>query len=170
MTITDELFVRAPTPLCFRIAADVERWPRLLPHYRFVRFQDKRGFGWGRVEMAAWRDFGAGARYPTWWVSDMTSDAAEPAVYYRHVRGVTRGMDVKWAFEPTPAGTLVRITHAWSGPDWPVIGGLAWRLVIAPHFVSAIARRTLRGVGAEAERLAVRPATKPGTARETHRV
>jgi hypothetical protein len=152
LTIVDELFMRAPAPICFRVAADVERWPEILPHYRRVRFQDRRGFGEGRVEMAAWRDFGGPARYPTWWVSEMSCDAAEPAVFYRHVQGVTTGMNVKWSFQPADDGTLVRITHAWSGPAWPLIGGIAWRLVIAPHFVSAIASRTLRGVAAEAER------------------
>jgi hypothetical protein len=154
MTTTDELFMRAPADVCFRVAADVERWPEILPHYRWVRFLDKRAFGVGRVEMAAWRDFGGAARYPTWWVSEMSADAAEPAVFYKHVRGITRGMDVKWAFEHRDGGTLVRITHAWEGPAWPLIGRIAWRHVIGPHFVSAIAGRTLRGVATEAERRA----------------
>jgi ribosome-associated toxin RatA of RatAB toxin-antitoxin module len=154
MTILDERFMRAPPDVCFHVAADVERWPDILPHYRRVRFQERRAFGSGRVEMAAWRDFGGPVRYPTWWVSDMRADAAEPAVHYRHVDGITRGMDVKWMFEPADGGTLVRITHAWNGPPWPLIGGFAWRSVIAPHFVSAIAQRTLAGVAAEAERRA----------------
>ena len=102
MTITDELLTRAPAPLCFRVAADVERCPDILPHYRWVRFREKRGFGSGRGEMAAWRDFGGPARYPTWWLSEMSCDAAEPAVFYRHVRGVDRGMDVKWSEGLTP--------------------------------------------------------------------
>lgn len=153
MTITDELFMRAPARLCFRVAADVERWPEILPHYRWVRFQEKRAFATGRVEMAAWRDFAGPLRYPTWWVSEMHCDSDEPAVFYRHVDGVTRGMDVKWAFLPRDDGTLVRITHAWAGPAWPVVGRVAWQHVIAPHFVSVIAGRTLRGVRAETERV-----------------
>lgn len=154
MTILDERLVRAPAALCFRIAADVELWPRILGHYRWVRFRNREGFGTGRVEMAAWRVFAGPLRYPTWWVSDMRIDEAEPAVLYRHVDGITRGMDVKWAFAPRPEGTLVRITHAWQGPPWPLVGGFAWRAIIAPHFVSAIAQRTLAGVAAEAERQA----------------
>lgn len=166
MTITDERFVRADPWTCFHVAADVERWPDILPHYRWVRFQQKRAFGEGRVEMAAWRDFGF-ARYPTWWVSDMVSDQREPAVYYRHIDGITRGMNVKWAFEPRADGTLVRITHTWKGPDWPLIGPSAWKLVIAPRFVSFIAGRTLQGVGAEAERRAQTEASQnPPGARE----
>lgn len=160
MRTVDEHVMRAPASICFQVAADVERWPEILPHYRWVRFQERGAPGQGRVEMAAWRELGqtgsgrALARWPTWWVSDMRADPAEPAVYYRHVAGVTRGMDVKWEFLPDPRGTNVRIVHQWSGPSWPLIGRLAADAVIGPAFVSAIARRTLAGVAAEAERRA----------------
>ncbi|CAN5889636.1 hypothetical protein BH23GEM9_BH23GEM9_01400 [soil metagenome] len=155
MTTIDERFVAAPADLCFRVAADVEHWPRILPHYRHVRFHRRDGFGTGRVEMAAWRDFAGPLRYPTWWVSDMRVAEEEPAMYFVHVAGITRRMEVKWSFEPRDDGTHVCISHAWSGPRWPLIGGLAWRLVIGPHFVSAIAQRTLAGVAREAERRAL---------------
>lgn len=153
MTIVDEHTVDATPDVCFRVAADVERWPVWLSHYRHVRFHDRKAFGTGRVEMAAWRDFGGPARYPTWWMSDMRVDDTEPAIYFRHVDGLTRGMDVKWSFiDRTDGRTLIRITHAWEGPHWPLIGSLAWKAVIAPHFVSAIAQRTLAGIAAEIER------------------
>src|SRR5690606_28476219 len=77
MTILDERFMRAPADVCFHVAADVERWPDILPHYRHVRFHERSAFGRGRVEMAAWRDFGGPVRYPTWWVSEMHADEAE---------------------------------------------------------------------------------------------
>jgi ribosome-associated toxin RatA of RatAB toxin-antitoxin module len=154
MTTVDERFIAAPADLCFSVAADVERWPQILPHYRWVRFHRKQAFGTGRVEMAAWRDFAGPLRYPTWWVSDMHVAPDEPAIYFTHVDGVTRRMDVKWSFTPRDGGTHVRITHAWDGPRWPLIGPLAWQLVIGPHFVSAIAARTLKGVAVEAERRA----------------
>lgn len=159
MTIVDERFISAPAETCFRVAADVERWPDILPHYRHVRFHEKRGFGRGRVEMAAWRDFFGPVRWPTWWVSEMSVDEAEPAVHYRHVAGITSGMIVKWSFTPRAGGTHVSITHAWEGPRWPLIGGIAWRFVIAPYFVSVIATRTLAGVAAEAEQRARASAT-----------
>ncbi|MEJ2185006.1 MAG: SRPBCC family protein [Gemmatimonadota bacterium] len=148
----DERVVRAGPERCFLVAADVERWPELLPHYRHVQFHRKDAFGCGRVEMAAWRYFGP-LRYPTWWVSDMESDRVEPIVRYRHVDGITRGMDVRWEFLPHPGGSRVRIVHEWVGPAWPVVGTFAADYVIGPGFVSAIAQRTLAGVGAQAERL-----------------
>lgn len=154
MTTIDEHFMAAPVDLCYRVAADVERWPEILPHYRWVRFHERRGFATGRVEMAAWRAFAGPVRYPTWWVSEMSADEQEPCVRYTHVEGVTRGMDVRWEFRPAGAGTQVRIVHAWGGPRWPLIGRLAAERVIGPLFVSAIARRTLAGVGREAERRA----------------
>jgi ribosome-associated toxin RatA of RatAB toxin-antitoxin module len=166
VTLTDEHLMLAPPDTCFRIARDVEQWPRWLRHYRRVRFLTRDGDAGGRVEMAAWRDFTRPIRYPTWWVSDMRTDPIEPAIYFRHVDGITRGMDVKWSFSPAPGGTLVCITHAWEGPAWPLIGGLAWRSIIAPHFVSAIAQRTLAGIAREAERLhhaAVRDASNGRT-------
>ncbi|MEJ2678369.1 MAG: SRPBCC family protein [Gemmatimonadota bacterium] len=111
----DERVVRARPATCFLVAADVEHWPELLPHYRRVRFHRKDGFGRGRVEMAAWRRFGP-LRYPTWWVSEMESDRMEPIVRYRHVDGITRGMDVRWEFLPHRDGSRVRIVHEWVGP------------------------------------------------------
>lgn len=152
MIRVDERITPAPPEAAFRVAADVERWPDILPHYRWVRFQDRRGFGHGVVEMAAWRDFLGPLRYPTWWASEMEADSDVPIVRYHHVDGVTRGMDVAWEFFARPEGTLVRIVHEWAGPSWPLIGRFAAEHVIGPHFVSAIAQRTLAGVCAEAER------------------
>lgn len=125
----------------------------ILAHYRWVRFHQKQDFARGVVEMSAWRRFPPGLNYPTWWVSEMRGDASEPAVYYRHIRGITRGMDVKWSFRTIDEHTThVTIVHDWQGPAWPIIGKLAANLVIGPIFVSAIARRTLAGVAREAER------------------
>lgn len=155
MTRIDEERTAAPVEACFRAGADVEAWPRILPHYRWVRFRKKDGFAQGVVEMAAWRPFGV-IGYPTWWVSEMWHDPDAPAVFYRHVDGITRGMDVRWEFRPDGDGTHIRIVHEWDGPRWPVIGKVAARAVIGPVFVSAIAARTLRGVAAEARRLAAR--------------
>jgi ribosome-associated toxin RatA of RatAB toxin-antitoxin module len=152
MIRTDERVTTATPEVVYRVAADVERWPDILPHYRRVRFREKTDFGRGVVEMAAWRDFLGPLRYPTWWVSRMEADAGIPIVRYHHVDGITRRMDVSWEFLPHPGGTLVRVIHEWVGPAWPLIGSFAARHVIGPHFVSFIARRTIAGVCAEAER------------------
>ena len=133
----------------FACAADVERWPEWLAHYRWVRFLERRPDG-GLVEMAAWRPFGP-LRWPTWWVSEMTLDRAAPAVRYRHVRGITRGMDVEWTFAPEGERVAVTVTHRWDGPPWPGLRRAAASLVIGPLFVHAIAQRTLAGIARVAE-------------------
>jgi hypothetical protein len=102
--------------------------------------------------MAAWRHFGP-IPYPTWWVSEMGHDPEARTVRYRHVDGITRGMDVLWEIASVGNGTRIRIVHEWRGPAWPVIGGLAAERVIGPHFIHFIASRTLAGVAGEAARL-----------------
>jgi uncharacterized membrane protein len=144
MRTVDRTFMRAPVDRVFAAAADVERWPELLAHYRWVRMLDRRADG-GLVEMAAWRPFGP-VGYPTWWVSEMRVDRATPAVHYRHVRGITTGMDVVWQFLPDGGGTAVSIVHEWTGPAWPLISRPAAELVIGPVFVHGIASRTLAGI------------------------
>ena len=151
MIQVDRLKVAAPLARVFRAASEVERWPELLPHYRWVRFLE-RGTAGGIVEMAAWRPFGAALRYPTWWVSEMSIDREEPRIRYRHIRGITKGMHVAWEFTSSPSDVTVTITHWWDGPAWPLIGRPAADLVIGPVFVHGIAQRTLAGIAREAEK------------------
>jgi ribosome-associated toxin RatA of RatAB toxin-antitoxin module len=146
----DRRLVRAPRERMFALAADVERWPDHLPHYRWVRFLE-RGAAGGVVEMAAWRPFGP-LRYPTWWVSEMMIDRTAFTVRYRHIRGITKGMDVLWSLMQGDDGLDVTITHWWDGPAWPLVRFPAARLVIGPVFVHAIAQRTLAGLARVAER------------------
>ena len=94
MRTVDAIRMRAPVERVLEAAVEVERWPELLPHYRWVRMLERRGDG-GLVEMAAWRPFGP-VRYPTWWVSEMWVDrggaggALPPRARHhdRHGRGV----------------------------------------------------------------------------------
>lgn len=155
MTTVDELLVRAPLAVIFALAADVEQWPRQLAHYRFVRFHEKRRDGGGLVEMSANRPFGA-IDWPTRWTSEMSVHSPggrnAPAIRFRHVKGVTTGMDVEWSFAPAAGGTHVKIVHVWNGPPVPLIGLIVARGVIGPVFVHGIASRTLAGLAHAAER------------------
>ena len=110
---------------------------------------ERRGDG-GLVEMAAWRPFGP-LNYPTWWVSEMRIDRSAPAVHYRHVRGITPGMDVVWQLEPSGDGTDVTIVHDWTGPAGPSSAAVAAAWVIGPVFIHGIASRTLAGIGRAVE-------------------
>jgi uncharacterized membrane protein len=150
MVTVDRVVIRAPVDRVLNTAADVERWPQILAHYRWVRFLQRRNGG-GTVEMAAWRPFGV-FRYPAWWVSEMTVDRPAREIRYRHVRGITTGMDVVWRLVGESDGVAVTIVHEWTGPAWPLIGPLAARLVIGPVFIHGIASRTLAGIKKHAER------------------
>jgi hypothetical protein len=152
----NETVVHAPLRHCLQHAADVERWPDILPHYRWVRFHRRDGFARGRVEMAARRWFGP-LPWPVWWLSEMSLDEERPAVLYTHVGGITTGMEVVWGFEQLDAQrTRVWITHDWEeGPRWPlprILRRLIGRMVVGPVFIHHVAGRTLRFVRAAAER------------------
>jgi len=136
--------MRAPLERVYAAAVAVERWPAILPHYRWVRRIDGN-----LVEMAAWRPFGP-LKYPVWWVSEMTLDRPSGAIHYHHVRGITRGMNVVWQMVEVGGGSGggvdVEIVHTWAGPNWPLIGSLAANLVIGPVFIHGVASRTLAGI------------------------
>jgi ribosome-associated toxin RatA of RatAB toxin-antitoxin module len=144
MRTVDRIAIRVSLDAVFRAASDVERWPVILPHYRWVHVLERRRDG-GLVEMAAWRPFGP-LRYPAWWVSEMTIDPDHHEVRYRHVRGITRGMDVAWILSARGGATEIELVHEWEGPAWPLIGRPAAEWVIGPVFVHGIASRTLAGI------------------------
>jgi len=141
--------IAAPVERVFEAARYVERWPEILPHYRYVRMLEHRPDG-GLVEMSANRPFGPFG-WPTWWTSEMWVDEGRYEVRYKHVRGITRGMDVVWRVVPTQTGTHVTIVHEWSGPAWPVLRWPAANWVIGPVFVHGIASRTLAGIARAVE-------------------
>ena len=153
MRIVDEIITSAPPDLVYQVAADVERWPHILAHYRWVRMHETAPAGGGIVEMSAWRPF-PGFRWPTWWTSEMRLDPDRRDVHYRHIKGVTTGMNVVWQVQRQSGRAPI---SSWftngTVPRWPIIGRPAAKLVILPIFVHGIAVLTLAGVSREAERL-----------------
>lgn len=158
--VVDEHVVHSAVAPIFDLARDVEGWPRHLGHYRYVRFRERCADGGGLVEMSANRPFGP-VDWPTWWLSRMQVVAgdgpgasATSSIRFRHVEGVTAGMEVEWSFHPQPdtQTTLVRIVHLWDGPSWPLVGSIVARAVVGPIFVHGIASRTLAGLAIVAEK------------------
>jgi ribosome-associated toxin RatA of RatAB toxin-antitoxin module len=174
MEIVDERLVRAPWRTIFDIARTVDLWPGYLPHYRYVRFHERATDGGGLVEMSACRPFGPFG-WPTWWLSEMSVDEGAPAIRFRHVDGITKGMDVEWSFRTVGAergakpergarGTHVKIVHVWDGPPIPLLGIIAATAVIGPVFIHGIASRTLEGLALTAERDLTIPAAATASA------
>jgi ribosome-associated toxin RatA of RatAB toxin-antitoxin module len=130
--------MQAPEERIFDLAADVERWPLLLPHYRYVR---------RLPALNGERRFAMGARrgpIPLRWEAIQRPRPAERTIEFSHVGGVTRGMEVAWRLEPVDGGVEVSIEHELQ-TSWPLFG----RLVAS--FVEAVAGRTLGRIKTLAE-------------------
>ncbi len=136
--------MRAPWDRIFPLAADVERWPEILPHYRYVR---------AVADPGGERRFAMGARrgpIPVRWEAIIRPLREQRMIEFVHTGGVTRGMWVAWRFETIEGGTDVSIEHRLD-LGWPVIGDFAAHRVIGPQFIEAIAGRTLRRIREIAE-------------------
>ncbi len=131
--------VRAPYQRIFDLAADVERWPERLPHYRYVR----------RLPASSGeRRFAMGARrgpIPVRWEAVQRPRPDARRIEFTHTGGITSGMEVAWRFEPEGDGWDVSIEHELT-LGWPIIGGVVAEHVIGPQFIDAIAGRTLRRI------------------------
>src|SRR5947209_6203437 len=89
MRTVDRVHIRAPLANVYTVASDVSRWPAILPHYRWVRFLERRGEG-GVVEMAARRPFGPPAD-PGRRLSAVAADRPRGASRDRPLRGTATG-------------------------------------------------------------------------------
>lgn len=137
MHISNEIWIHASPRKVFRLAEAVERWPELLPHYRYVKLLGRTG-DIRTVRMAASRD-----GLPVRWTSLLYPLPKENRIIFRHIRGVTRGMDVEWRLRKERGGTHVTIEHELR-LRWPWgIRGLG-EFIISRFFISNIAGKTLR--------------------------
>ena len=139
-----QVHIDAPLERIFPLAAEVERWPERLPHYRYVERLPASN-GERRFAMGARRGF-----IPVRWQAIQRQLPDQRRIEFTHIGGVTRGMEVAWRFEPNDQGWEVSIEHELE-LRWPLIGRFAAERVIGPQFVEAIARRTLRRVKVLAE-------------------
>jgi hypothetical protein len=64
-------------------------------------------------------------------------------LYFRHVRGVTRGMRVTWRITGTPTGARVVIEHDFRR-SLPLLGDSLLPRLVDRWFTRPIATRTLR--------------------------
>ena len=139
-----QISMSAPAERIFRLAADVERWPERLPHYRYVR----------RLPgPAGERRYAMGARrgaIPVSWKAVQRPLPERNEIEFEHIGGVTRGMSVLWRLVPENGNVNVSIEHRLQ-LRWPLVGDFVARRIIGPHFIDAIAFRTLRRIKALAE-------------------
>ena len=139
-----EITIAAPASAIFAYACATERWPDILPHYRYVRVLARSGAA-STVAMGAWRD-----AIPISWVAEQTSDAAQPAIYFRHIRGWTRGMEVAWRFAEAKGSTRVTIEHRLDF-QFPIASAWLGKHVVGEFFIDDVARKTLARIKTLAE-------------------
>jgi ribosome-associated toxin RatA of RatAB toxin-antitoxin module len=122
--------------MIFETAANLELWPRILPHYRYIHYLE-RSPGRNVVVMAATR-----SGIPISWTSEQIIDRNGLEVRFHHLKAFTKGMRVVWTFQEVPAGVMVAIKH-----------DLAFRVkilapiadkIIGDFFIYHIANKTLR--------------------------
>jgi ribosome-associated toxin RatA of RatAB toxin-antitoxin module len=132
----NSIIIQAPKKQIFETAANLELWPKILPHYRYIRYLE-RGADRNLVVMAAVR-----SGIPIAWKSEQIIDRERFEVRFHHLKAWTKGMDVVWTFKETPAGVLVEIIH-----------DLRFRIrllaplvepIISKGFIHPVASRTLR--------------------------
>jgi len=142
--------VAAPADLVFRLARDVERWPRLLPHYVNVRVEERAADRSVVARFVARRAVVPvlGLGLPVAWRSRASSDPDALRLHFRHLGGATGGMVVAWRIEPTGHGCRVTIDHDFR----PRVA--IWAPLVDRLFVRPIAARTLATFRAIAEALA----------------
>jgi ribosome-associated toxin RatA of RatAB toxin-antitoxin module len=153
MLTSNHIAIRADYERIFELAARVEDWGRILPHYRYVKLLRRQGNRkW--VRMSARRDF-----IPVTWSAVQTVYPGTPdhpgRITFDHIRGVVRGMHVEWTFSPRDNGEVeVTITHHLQHPPFPVrlLGERLIEIIVGRGFIGYIAGKTLRRIKYLAER------------------
>jgi coenzyme Q-binding protein COQ10 len=136
--------MNVPEEAIFETAADLERWPTFLPHYRYIRYYEK-GPDRNVVKMAASRGF-----VPIAWVSEQLIDRPHRQIRFKHLKAWTKGMEVIWRFQTLPGGVKVEIVHDLAFRI-SILAPLA-ELIIGSVFIGPIATRTLRHMKAHLEK------------------
>ena len=144
MHTATSIVMRAPRMTIFETAANLELWPKILPHYRYIRFLE-RGPERNLVVMAATR-----SGIPISWTSEQVIDREKVEVRFHHLKAWTKGMRVVWSFTENNDGVLVEIVHDLNFRV-PFLAPVADR-IIGEFFIHHIANKTLRCMKAHLER------------------
>jgi ribosome-associated toxin RatA of RatAB toxin-antitoxin module len=149
----NSIIIQAPKMTIFETAANLELWPKILPHYRYIRYLE-RGEDRNLVVMAAVR-----SGIPISWTSEEVIDRKSVEVHFHHLKAWTKGMHVVWTFKETPVGVLVEIMHDLQFRN-RALAPIA-EPIIGDFFIHHIAGKTLRCMKAHLERAANRSTPIP---------
>ena len=126
----------APKMSIFETAANLELWPTILPHYRYIHYLE-RGDNRNIVVMAAVR-----SGIPIKWTSEEVINRDRCEIHFNHLKAFTKGMRVVWTFEEMPDGVLVKISHDLRFRI-PALAPIV-DLIIGDFFIRNVANKTLR--------------------------
>ena len=132
----NSILINAPKLTIFETAANLELWPKILPHYRYIRYLE-RGQDRNLVVMAAVR-----SGIPIAWTSEQIIDRQNVEIHFHHLKAWTKGMRVVWSFKETPAGVQVEIMHELQFRV-PLLAPVA-EPIIGKFFIHNVASQTLR--------------------------
>ncbi len=132
----NSIIMHAPKNLIFETAANLELWPQILPHYRYVRYLE-RSPDRNLVVMSARR-----SGIPITWTAEEVIDRENMLVHFNHRAAFTKGMHVVWRFADSPAGVLVEIVHDLKFRV-PALAPVA-EPIIGNFFIHHVASRTLQ--------------------------
>jgi len=135
--------MQAPKMAIFETAANLELWPKILPHYRYIHYLD-RSPNCNVVVMAAKR-----SGIPISWTSEQVIDAEKVEIRFHHLKAFTKGMRVVWTFHDTPGGIRVEIMHDLQF-RMKFLAPIA-DMIIGGFFIHNIANKTLRCMKAYVE-------------------
>src|SRR6476660_7839921 len=139
----NSLLMHAPKMTIFETAANLELWPKILPHYRYIRFLE-RGADRNVVVMAARR-----SGIPISWTSEQILDRSRLEIHFHHLKALTKGMRVVWTFSDTRDGVQVTISHDLRFRV-PALGPI-FDPIIGDFFIHNISNKTLRCMKAYVE-------------------
>ena len=140
---TNSILVHAPRTAIFEAAANLELWPKILPHYRYIQFLE-RGADRNLVVMAARR-----SGIPISWTSEQIIDRDKFEIHFHHLKAWTKGMRVVWTFSDTSDGVQVTISHDLRFRI-PVLAPFV-DPIIGDFFIYNVANKTLRCMKAYVE-------------------
>jgi len=132
---TNSIVMHAPKVSIFETAANLELWPKILPHYRYIHYLE-RSPNRNVVVMAARR-----SGIPIKWTSEEIIDRERVEVRFHHLKAFTKGMDVVWTFNETPDGVRVEISHDLNF-RLPILAPIM-DPIIGDFFIGNVANKTL---------------------------
>jgi ribosome-associated toxin RatA of RatAB toxin-antitoxin module len=132
---TNSILMHTSKMEVFETAANLELWPKILPHYRYIRYLE-RGPDRNIVVMAARR-----SGIPISWTSEQIINRERLEIRFFHLKAWTKGMQVVWTFFDKPDGVLVTISHDLRfriPPLAPIVDP-----IIGDFFIYPVANKTL---------------------------